>query len=237
MSSLFKIPGISLKSFFLGFASGFLGGLISPKLGKSYYVFCAGQAEHMQNFFTTGGDLPLMVIIYLRNFAIASLIAVLPLMLISHTLAYRKRHPFKSGDFHQKLTGEIRLTLTIYSVSILFAYGFAVFGLFLASVFAENSFQGLLRWSLYLVPHGILETLCMISAASVGIVIRDNWLKTFDTKFQYTWKRLPKRCCVSYLVFLSTVLFFAAFLEVYVSRGLNEFVHEAIRLYFNLSCL
>jgi len=115
---------------------------------------------------------------------------------------------------------EIHLTLTMYSTAILLAYGFFVFGIFLAFVFTRDSFHGLVIWTLYLVPHGVIETLAMIMAMSTGIVVRDSWLKNFDTTISSHWRQVSKRDYASCLVLLIVALLLSAFLEVYVSRDL-----------------
>jgi len=220
-----------LKSFFLGFVSGFSAALISPELGGAYYTFCLGQANQLNAAYTVAAsDVWLTLTIYLRNFSIALLITIFPLLLVYQTLAYRKRYPFKSGNFSQRLKNELHLVLTMYSISILFAYGFAVFGLFLASIFTANSFQGLMQWALYLVPHGILETLGMISSASIGLVVRDNWLRDFDPESRNSWRHVPKRIYAAQLLFLSIILLISAFLEVYVSRGFVKLVYDTAKL-------
>jgi len=225
MNPLLKLPKVSLNSFFLGVASGFSAALILPEFGEAYYKLSLVQAERLKAVFAGASwNVWLTLTIYLRNVAIALLLAIIPLALVYHAIAYRKRYPFKSGDFSQKLIDEIRLTLTLYSISTLFAYGFVVFGLFLAFVFVENSFSGLIRWTLYLMPHGVLETFSMISAASTGIIIREKWLRDFDVRSFSFWKQIPRRDYVTYLLWLSIVLFISALLEVYVSTGLMQLV-------------
>jgi len=231
MSAFLKIPKLGMQSFFLGFVSGFLAASISPKFGRAYYAFCLGQANQLNAApGVAASDVWLTLTIYLRNLSIALLITIFPLLLVYQTLAYRKKYPFKSGDFVQRVKSELHVVLTMYSISVLFAYGFAVFGLFLASVFVENSFQGLMQWSLYLVPHGILETLGMISAASTGLVVRDSWLRDFNPEFQNSWRQVPKRIYEDQLLFLLIILLISAFLEVYVSRGFVKFVYEVAKL-------
>lgn len=123
---------------------------------------------------------------------------------------------------------ELHITLTMYSTAILLAYGFFVFGIFLASVFTRNSFHGLVIWILYLVPHGILETSAMIMAASTGIAIRDNWLKNYDPTISSHWRQVSKRDYANCLAFLAIVLLLSAFLEVYVSKDLMQLLVNTV---------
>ena len=228
MNPFLRTPKVSLKSFFLGFTFGFLVTLILPEIGEANYAFQLGQVKWLKNAYAgmMGGvdDMCLALTIFSRNFSIALLIAIIPLVLICYTLSYRNRHPFKSGNPQQRSKKEIYFILTMYSIAILFAYGFHVFGLFLAYIFMESSFQGLLRWSLYFVPHGILETLGMVLAASTSIAIRDYWVSNLNRSFTNLWKEIPHRSYVNYLFILLIIFLSSAFLEVYVSRRFMEFV-------------
>jgi len=215
--------------FFIGVGAGFVITLIIPELGRLYFTFQLQQVEQLMRIYPgVAENLWMAVNIFLRNLSIAFLMALLPVLLVYQTVAYRKRYPYKSGDHRVEMKNEVNLTLTIYSTAILLVYGFFVFGIFLAFVFTRDSLNGLVIWIIYLVPHGILETSVMIMAASTGIVIRDSWLRNFDTTISSLWRQVSKRDYAIYLVLLVVVLLASAFLEVYVSKGLMQFLANMI---------
>jgi hypothetical protein len=218
-----------LKLFFIGVGAGFLITLTIPELGRLYYAFQVRQAEQLTRIYPGVVGNPWMTLnIFLRNLSIACLMALLPVLLVHQTLAYRKRYPYKSADHRTMMRKELHITLTMYSTAILLAYGFFVFGIFLASVFTRDSFHGLVIWILYLVPHGILETSAMIMAASTGIAIRDNWLKNYDPTISSHWRQVSKRDYANCLAFLAIVLLLSAFLEVYVSKDLMQLLVNTV---------
>jgi hypothetical protein len=229
MTPYLRIPSLSLKSFFSGVAIGFLIVLLIHGVGEAWYSYQLRQATgltttHAGAFGKTG----LVLAIFSRNFSIALLLALLPLMLIYHTLAYRSKRPFRSGDFTQRLTREINFTLTMYSVSVLFIYGAFVFGFFLGFVLSEYSFPRFFHFVLYFVPHGFLETFGILLAASAGIIIRDAWLRHPSEKFSAFWREIPKREYFGSFLFLLVIFFLSAVVEVYFSRGFMKFLYEAL---------
>jgi|GEM_PF-2176877 len=225
----FRLPGMGLKLFILGVASGFLVALALPEVGTATYAFQLAQAARLNVGYVGGAGLMTVAsMIFLRNFSVALLIAVIPLILIKHTLSYRKRRPYKSGDRNLKLRNEIYFVLTFYSVSVLFAYGFSVFGLFLAYVFLKDSFKGLLLWVSYLVPHGILETLGIILSASTSIVIGNSWLRNPRPSTNNLWNGISKKDYVCYLLFLLVIFSSSAILETNVSMRFMQLIARAL---------
>ena len=223
MNQFLRMRSFAVMLFLIGVGAGFVITLMIPEIGRLYFAFQLRQVEQLTRIYPgVVGNLWMAVNVFLRNLSIAFLMALLPVLLVYQTLAYRKRYPYKSGDHRTKMREELHLTLTMYSTSILLTYGFFVFGIFLAFVFTLDSFHGLVIWVLYLVPHGILETSAMIMAGSTGIVIRDCWLKNFDPTISSHWEQVSKRGYTTYLVFLLVVLLMSAFLEVYVSRNLMQ---------------
>jgi hypothetical protein len=214
-------------SFFLGVGGGFLVALLLPQIARAGYMF---QVENVQRLLIGGGvkgGLWLVFEIFIRNFSIALLLMVLPILLVSHSLAYRKRYRFNSGDPRLRMRSELQLVLTMYSVAILFAYGFFVFGFHLAFVFVESSIQGLMSSILYLIPHGILETFGIASAASTAIIIKNNWIENLGSESSLSWIRVHKNSYANYLLLLLIILLLSAFLEVYVSLS---FMKSLIRV-------
>ena len=225
MNQFLRMRSFAVMLFLIGVGAGFVITLMIPEIGRLYFAFQLRQAEQLTRIYPgVVGNLWMALNIFLRNLSIAFLMALLPVLLVYQTLAYRKRYPYKSGVHRTEMKNEVHLTLTIYSTAILLAYGFFVFGIFLAFVFTRDSFNGLVIWIIYLVPHGILETSAMIMAASTGIVIRDSWLKNFDTTISSHWRQVSKRDYAICLVLLVVVLLASAFLEVYVSKDLMQFL-------------
>ncbi len=229
MNQFLTIRGLALKVFFGGIGSGFIIASMIPDLARIYFAFQVRQVEQLAKVCpgTLAGPW-IASIIGLRNLSIACLMALLPVLLIYQTRAYRKRYPYKSGDYSTKLREELHPLLTMYSVSILFAYGFFVFGLFFASVYAQGSFSELLKWILYLIPHGILETSAMIVAGSTGFIVRDSWIEGFGSTSSSHATQKCKRDYATSLILLSIVLILSAFLEVYVSKDFMEFLATRI---------
>jgi len=224
MTPFLKVPSLSLKSFFSGVAMGFLIVLLLHGVGEAWYSYQLRQTSGLTTTHDGAfGKVSLVLTIFSRNFSIALLLALLPLMLIYHTLVYRSKRPFKSGDFVQRLTKEIHFTLTMYSVSVIFVYGAIVFGFFLAYVLNEYSFPGFLQLVLYLIPHGFLETYGILLAASAGIILRDAWLRNPEQKFSTFWGKISKREYFGSFLFLFVILFLSAVVEVYFSRGFMKF--------------
>ena len=223
MNQFLRIRGFAVMLFLIGVGAGFVITLMIPEIGRLYFAFQLRQAEQLTRIYPgVVGNLWMTLNVFLRNLSIAFLMALLPVLLVYQTLAYRKRYPYKSADLRTEMRKEVHLMLTMYSTAILLAYGFFVFGIFLASVFTRDSFCGLGIWILYLLPHGILETSAMIVAASTGIVIRDSWLKNFDPTISSHWRQVSKRDYAYCLVFLLVALLASAFLEVYVSKDLMQ---------------
>jgi uncharacterized membrane protein SpoIIM required for sporulation len=230
MNPFLRASGTTLKSFFLGLVSGLLFTSLLPRIGDAYFTFQLRQAELLKPVYgPIVGNVRLAFMIFLRNYLIALLIAILPLILVCHTLNYRLSHPFKSADPLTKLRKEINCVLTVYPVAVLFAYGFFVFGVFLAHVFTAGSIGGLLQWILYLIPHGILETFGMILAASSSMAIRDHWLQSPEESPSGFWRVVPKRSYVSYLLFLLIIFLSSAFLETYVSKVFAQLTYRMMR--------
>jgi len=229
MNPFLRIRKASLAIFFSGLTFGVLLVSILPEAGRVNFLFQLGQVGWLRTAQAgLSGNLILVLMISVRNYAIALLMAVTPIILIAYTLNYRKRRPFGSGDNLQRIVREIKLELTIYPASVLFAYGFVVFGLFLAYVFSMRSLYGLTRWCFYLVPHGIAETAGIILAASTSYVIKDSWLRNPGLSFSAFCQKMPRRSYVNYLVFLMLVFVSSAFLEVFVSRGFTAFLCKLI---------
>ena len=223
-----KIPRSCLLSFFLGVGGGFLIALLLPQIAVAGHMFQVENVQRLVIMRGVKGDLWLVFEIFFRNFSIALLLTIFPILLVSHSLVYRKRYRFKSGDPKLRMRSELQLVLTMYSVAILFAYGFFVFGFHLAFVFMENSTQGLLSSILYLVPHGILETFCIASAASTAIIIRNSWIENLGSGSPLSWVRVHKKSYANYLFLLLTILLLSAFLEVYVSLAFMKSITGAL---------
>lgn len=230
MNPFLKPSRTTLTSFVLGLTSGLLFASVLPKVGDAYFTFQLRQAELLKP--VNGpivGNVGIALMIFLRNYSIALLFAVSPLVLVYHTLNYRHRHPFKSAEPLRKLIKEINYILTIYPVAVLFAYGFFVFGIFLAHIFNVGSLWDLLQWILYLIPHGILETFGMILAASSSMPLRDHWLQNLEQSPSGFWRKVPKKEYLTYLLFLSMIFLSSAFLETYVSRAFAQLTYRMIR--------
>ena len=224
MNPFIRPQPVAYLCLFAGFASGFLAALIFPRIGWAGFAFQLGQAQNLRSLPSGGlGFLVLVFQIFVRNYAIALLIAAIPLVLLRYTLHYRKRRPYRSGDFGIKLKKEISFVLTIYPLSVIFSYGFIVLGLFLAFVFLRGSFTRLLIWVLYLIPHGFLEIFGLISSASASLVVRDACLGSHGSVLSSLWSRIPRRSYASYLAFLLLIFLFSAILEVYVSQKFMDF--------------
>ena len=174
------------------------------------------------------GPIKLVFQISVRNFVIASLISAIPLILLRYTLYYRKRRPYRSGDFKVKLRKETSFVLTVYPLSVIFFYGFIVLGLFLTFVLLRGSFARLFIWILYLIPHGFLEIFGLVSSASASLVIRDFCLSSHDSVTHNLWARVPKRSYAAFLGFLLLIFLLSAFLEVYVSQRFMELARGMI---------
>ncbi|MCX6658931.1 MAG: stage II sporulation protein M [Candidatus Bathyarchaeota archaeon] len=229
MTPFLKVPGLSLKSFFSGVAMGFFIVLLLRGVGEAWYSY---QVRQISGLTTTHagafGKAGLVLAIFSRNFSITLLLTLLPLILMYHTLVYRSKRPFKSGDFAQRLAQEIHFTLTIYSVSVVFVYGAVVFGFFLAYVLNEYSFPGLFQLILYFIPHGFLETYGILLAASAGIIMRDAWLRNPEARFSAFWRKISKREYFGSFLFLLVILFLSAVVEVYFSRGFMKFSYGVL---------
>ena len=229
MTPYLRIPSLSLKSFFSGVVAGFLIVFLLHRVGEAWFAYQLKQATGLTTTHAGAfGKMSLVLAVFSRNFTIALLLSLLPLILIYYTLVYRSKRPFQNGDFARRLTREINLTLTMYSVSVLFIYGAFVFGFFLGYVLIEYSFTGFFQFVLYFIPHGILETLGMLLAASAGIIIRDAWLRHPSEKFSTFWREIPKREYLGSFLFLLVIFFLSAVVEVYFSRGLAKFLYGVL---------
>ena len=159
MNPVLRMPKIGLIIFFIGLSIGFFLTLLLPEIGTANYVFQMNQANWLKTFYT-GKEVDtyfISLMIFIRNFMIASLFTVSPLVLIQYILKYRIKHQFESEHMH-KLGNEISRLLTLYSLSVLFIYGFFVYGLFFGFILIQKSVYGLTQLLIYLIPHGILET-------------------------------------------------------------------------------
>ncbi len=225
MNPFLKIPRISLIIFFIAFSLGFLLTLLLPEIGKANYEFQMSQANWLKTFYT--GKITdmffLSLTIFIRNFMIAFLFAVSPLVLIRYILKYRSKNQFKSEHL-QKLGNEISQLLTLYSLSVLFIYGFLVYGLFFGFIFIEKSVGGLVQWFIYLIPHGILETVGIILACSTGLIIRNIWLINPKISFLEFWKKILSDDYIKYIMILGIIFFISGFIEVYISNIFLEYM-------------
>lgn len=148
---------------------------------------------------------------------IALLFAISPLVLIQYILKYRSKHHFEYEHL-QKLGKEIYRLLTLYSLSVLFMYGFLVYGLFFGFILIEQSVHGLIRWLIYFIPHGIIETLGIIIAASTGLIIRNIWLKHQETNYKIFWKKIPSINYIKYLIILIIIFLISSLIETNITN-------------------
>ena len=218
MNPFLKITKIGLTIFFLGFLIGFVLTLLFPEIGKANYDFQVNQANWLRTFYT-GKQIDLYFIsfvIFLRNLLIALLFAISPLILIHYVLRYRTKHQFES-EHSQKLKNEIYRLLTFYSISVLFMYGFLVYGLFFGFILINESVNGLVQWLIYFIPHGILETLGIILAASTGLILRDIWIKKEEIIFKTFWYKIICNNYIKYLIILVIIFIISGLIEVNIS--------------------
>lgn len=228
LNAFLKISRIGLVIFFIGFSIGFVLTLLVPEIGKANYVFQMNQANWLKTLYT-GKQVDLYFIsmmIFLRNVLIALLFTISPMLLIQYILKYRSKHPFEL-DHLQKLRNEIYRLLTLYSLSILLMYGFLVYGLFFGFILIEKSVYGLIQWLIYFIPHGILETLGIILAASTGIIIRNIWLRNPENSFQIFWNKIPSIEYIKYILILTIIFFISSLIEVNIS---NVFMQNIVKI-------
>ncbi|WP_455279729.1 stage II sporulation protein M [[Eubacterium] cellulosolvens] len=219
MNNFLKISRIGLAIFFIGFSIGFALTLLLPDIGRANYAFQMNQANWLKTLYT-GKEVDLYFIsmmIFLRNLLIALLFAISPLVLIQYILRYRSKHQFEY-DHLNKLCNEVYWLLTLYSLSILFMYGFIVYGLFFGFILIEKSIYGFIQWLIYLIPHGILETLGIILAASTGLIIRNIWLRNPVKSFQIFWNKIPSIDYIKYLLILMIIFLISSLIEVNISN-------------------
>jgi uncharacterized membrane protein SpoIIM required for sporulation len=227
LNPFFKFSRIGLIVFFIGFSIGFILTSLLPGIGKSNYAFQMNQANWLKTFYT-GKEVDLYFIslmIFLRNLMIALLFAISPLVLIQYILKYRSKHQFEYEHL-QKLGKEIYRLLTLYSLSVLFMYGFLVYGLFFGFILIEQSVNGLIQWLIYFIPHGIIETLGIIFAASTGLIIRNIWLINPEINYKLFWKKIPSINYMKYLIILIIIFFISSLIEVNIT---NKFVETILQ--------
>ena len=225
MNPFFKFSRLGLVVFFLGFSIGFVLTLLLPEIGKANYDFQVNQANWLKTFYT-GKEVDLYFIslmIFFRNLIIALLFAISPLVLMQYILKYRSKHQFEY-DHLDKLGIEIYRLLTLYSLSVLFMYGFLVYGLFFGFILIEYSTHDLIRWLIYFIPHGIIETLGIILAASTGLIMSNIWLKTPEETFKIYWNKIPSINYIKYLIILIIIFLISSLIEVNISNILLEII-------------
>jgi uncharacterized membrane protein SpoIIM required for sporulation len=227
LNPFLKFSKIGLIVFFIGFSIGFILTSLLPEIGKANYAFQMNQVNWLKTFYT-GKEADLYFIslmIFLRNLMIALLFAISPLVLIQYILKYRSKNQFEYEHL-QKLGKEIYRLLTLYSLSVLFMYGFLVYGLFFGFILIEQSVHGLIQWLIYFIPHGIIETLGIIFAASTGLIIRNIWLKNPEINYKLFWKKIPSINYIKYLIILTIIFFISSLIEVNIT---NKFVETILQ--------
>lgn len=229
MNPFLRIPRIGLIIFFIGLSIGFFLTLLLPEIGTANYAFQMNQADWLKTFYTVKEmDMYFIsLMIFIRNFSIALLFAVSPLVLILYILKYRSRHQFKS-EHMQKLGNEISRLLTLYSLSVLFMYGFFVYGLFFGFILIQKSVYGLTQLLFYLIPHGILETLGIILAASTGLILKNIWLMNPQISFKIFWKKLPSNNYFKFIVILIFIFIISGFIEANITNTFMEYIYKTI---------
>jgi len=229
MNPFLRIPRIGLIIFFIGLSTGFFLTLLLPDIGTANYVFQMNQADWLKTFYT-GKEIDtyfISLMIFIRNLSIALLFAVSPLVLILYTLKYRSKHQFKSENM-QKLGNEISRLLSLYSLSVLFIYGFFVYGLFFGFILIQKSVHGLTQWMIYLIPHGILETLGIILAASTGLILKNIWLTNPQLSFKIFWKNLPSKNYLEFIIVLIFIFMISGFIEVNITNIFLEYINKTM---------
>ena len=227
LNPFLKFSRLGLVVFFIGFSIGFILTSLLPEIGKANYAFQMNQANWLKTFYT-GKEVDLYFIslmIFLRNLMIALLFAISPLVLIQYILKYRSKYQFEHEHL-EKVGNEISRLLNLYSLSVLFIYGFLVYGLFFGFILIEQSFHGLTRWLIYFIPHGIIETLGIILAASTGLIIRNIWLKNPETVYKIFWKKIPSNNYIKYLIILIIIFFISSLIEGNIT---NKFVETILQ--------
>ncbi|WP_455282298.1 stage II sporulation protein M [[Eubacterium] cellulosolvens] len=229
MNPFLRIPRIGLIIFFIGFSIGFFLTLLLPDIGTANYVFQLNQADWLKTFYT-GKEMDtyfISLMIFIRNLSIALLFAVSPLVLILYILKYRSKHQFKY-EHMQKLGHEISRLLSLYSFSVLFIYGFFVYGLFFGFILIQKSVYGLTQLLIYLIPHGILETLGIILAASTGLILKNIWLTNPQLSFKIFWKNLLSKNYLIFIIVLIFIFMISGFIEVNITNIFLEYINKTM---------
>jgi uncharacterized membrane protein SpoIIM required for sporulation len=128
----------------------------------------------------------------------------------------------------QKLGNEISRLLTLYSLSVLFIYGFFVYGLFFGFILIQKSVYGLTQLLIYLIPHGILETLGIILAASTSLILKNIWLMNPQISFKIFWKKLPSNNYLRFIVILIFIFIISGFIEVNITNTFMEYIYKTM---------
>ena len=89
MNQFLRIRGFAVMLFLIGVGAGFAITLMIPEIGRLYFTFQLQQVEQLTSIHPgVVGNLWMALNVFLRNLSVASLIALLPVLLVYQTLAY-----------------------------------------------------------------------------------------------------------------------------------------------------
>ena len=101
--------------------------------------------------------------------------------------------------------------LKLFTTFSIFIYGFFPYGLFIGYLHLKYSLSYLLNWMLYFMPHGILETIIILSAGSTGMIMNKNISKK-GIKQKLSIEEALKK-----LIIVTSLLSVTASIEIFIS--------------------
>jgi uncharacterized membrane protein SpoIIM required for sporulation len=81
---------------------------------------------------------------------------------------------------------------------------------------------------IYLIPHGILETLGIILAASTGLILKNIWLTNPQLSFKIFWKNLPSKNYLIFIIVLIFIFMISGFIEVNITNIFLEYINKTM---------
>ncbi len=183
--------------FFLGLFLGIILSIVYQELCKFYFFFYKSDIlSYALVLQTKIGLLGLFLAILSKNFVFVVVLILSP-YLIAQSCINENRNP--------------KNFLVLFTVFSIFTYGFFPYGLFIGYLYLKHSFSYLLKWMLYFIPHGILETVIILSAGSTGMMIYENIFKK-EKKPKLSIKEAFKK-----LIIVTFFLAVSAFIEIFIS--------------------
>ena len=101
--------------------------------------------------------------------------------------------------------------LMVFTAFSIFTYGFFPYGLYISYLYMEYSISCILEWILYFIPHGILETIIILSAGSTGMIMNKNISKK-GIKQKLSIEEALKK-----LIIVTSLLSVTASIEIFIS--------------------